>query len=1078
MGCCASSPAAESIEGKGDAAPNALEEKLLHENGGVSGDKNGSAGNNSGNVEKDINGTAHQRFGGTSSRGRRRLNEGDESNEFETDDPLPLTHKSSAPTACEEESYLDDDVKPTSRGSNKSVMRDANMHSLTSYPLPMQQTRLTHVSNQKTRTMKDLKGRQEGGLMTMMRGGGRRNDASKLYSPAEGLHGEGNEEEDDDNDEEGEAGERSILKRSTFKPFPSFKVGGLGNAHSTSIGSVLDRPHSGGKTLGGGGNSAVSGKPISFPTLLQGSSEGWKKSPKDSGTDDIITRPKSRETTEQKQHVLSSELGRLPAPLDIGGGGGDWGDHPKKWGEKYANSAFSILTVDSIEEDSSSLPRDGEEGGAGRVGGWGGGGGVSSSSSSARRGINRPSSQRCTTAPSYYSPESRLYQSPSPSNGANPPHRIGQVKVMDEGEEVVESMSRWGSPILTGGGGRSILGPSKGGRGFASSSTQEPTLTGSSSNAFHFFASPTSSITSFSGRHDGNIGLLHQPQSSASPTLLSDTSFGKFQRATSSGGKRDGGRGEEEEEDIRGGLATATSARLGIENEENVIFSYFDKVKKKHQQQQQPNDETPQSSLSPLPIATTRLEKAGKSSDAHNKTSFSSKMLPWQHRKGHPTFPLVGREDSQEEMTAGVDNHLQRVTPHRQPHHHQQQQHHAHFRPLQEKNLRRTEEKGGREGPEERKGGLGGDAEFTSRPTSGGAYHISRTDQTHGILLENLEDGSSSIQGGASNVGTDLLQVSSSTFSSNPHFADDVTGLSVELSQQTQNSAPGGSLIGVVGAGGDFGGGERGVSLLPQMGGGDDDGGGDGNLCGDMDSLTDIFSLAGSYDVSGGGGTSETARAQEILRGKEVDTRRNISRLAHQDRVRISSAFITELLMLECSELLQHYFLSRAEKLLRITEMEERCLRKEIVRDCARLLREWYDEWELTKAFYKPLVGSSLLSGQLSASSAPHKTAPGVGESERNCHGNAFPNKIDEEADEGGKRIGEGIGRESSISVPSPSRKKELKEGKGKKKKKRSASAHPSNAMLQNDPQLDFITTSPAAFSSVPNRSVLANAEE
>lgn len=119
----------------------------------------------------------------------------------------------------------------------------------------------------------------------------------------------------------------------------------------------------------------------------------------------------------------------------------------------------------------------------------------------------------------------------------------------------------------------------------------------------------------------------------------------------------------------------------------------------------------------------------------------------------------------------------------------------------------------------------------------------------------------------------------------------------------------------------------------------------------------DFVSLADLYSYSGGG--EERFFMRESLRGKEVDARHRISRTEAAEWEGLISLYITELFMLERSVMLQRYFLRRAQRLIQVREMEERCGRKQIVRDCASQLRRWHDEFEATKRQIQFRLGNS-----------------------------------------------------------------------------------------------------------------------
>lgn len=256
-----------------------------------------------------------------------------------------------------------------------------------------------------------------------------------------------------------------------------------------------------------------------------------------------------------------------------------------------------------------------------------------------------------------------------------------------------------------------------------------------------------------------------------------------------------------------------------------------------------------------------------------------------------------------------------------------------------------------RYGPHKREaGGSGGPSSKASSPGSS-LFFDSTPNRKWNKKEEGGDEDMPSSLGGIPQNGTDLFQVSSST--SSYRLGDEGTTCSVELSQPTQYSM---HTVPLVTGGGGGSGGGGGVG-----GGGGGGMGGGGNLTGNRmdsplprilrsvsggnDSLTDVFSLGGSYE-GGGGEMIEQARAREWLCAKEVDTRQNMYREEGSWRTDVIAMYVRELFMLERSKKLRKFFISRGEKLLRVTEMEERCLRKGMVRVCARQLRAWYDEWE------------------------------------------------------------------------------------------------------------------------------------
>lgn len=345
-------------------------------------------------------------------------------------------------------------------------------------------------------------------------------------------------------------------------------------------------------------------------------------------------------------------------------------------------------------------------------------------------------------------------------------------------------------------------------------------------------------------------------------------------------------------------------------------------------------------------------------------------------------------------------------------------------------------------------------AESMTRPTASTNSPFSMVERNGGLRWENLEDDPRSPNGGGT-TDSELLEVSSTTASSCNRMGYEVTGLSVELSQPTQDSMQLISPTGLHGNGG-FGEDRSRTHILRSA----------RTPSGDIDSFTDIFSLAGSYDAGGGGmggGSGETARALERLLGKEVDGRLGISRVAMQERVKVAFAFVKELLMLQRSEQLRKYFISRGEKLLRITEMEERCLRKEMVRVCAQQLRSWHDEWEVIMGMYKGAIASR----SVAASSSVHEAAAG-GRSK----GKAYDSKYLKE-EEGG-RTGEG----GPFGVISSARRNEFMDSESVQSKKRlKGSARQKGGGLpgSHPNQLLGGHSGGAGYSTIPGTSTTAN---
>lgn len=261
-------------------------------------------------------------------------------------------------------------------------------------------------------------------------------------------------------------------------------------------------------------------------------------------------------------------------------------------------------------------------------------------------------------------------------------------------------------------------------------------------------------------------------------------------------------------------------------------------------------------------------------------------------------------------------------------------------------------------------GGAGGPS--TKKSSSGSSYFFDSSSKSKRNKVGEGFDDMDTLLGELPQSSTDLLQVSSST--SSYRLGDEATTCSVELSQPTQYSM---QTVSLGSGGGGGGGGVSGGGAAAAAGGM----GSGGNfaadrmdsplprvlhsLSGGNDSFTDVFSL-GVSDEGGKGEMIEQARARERLCAKEVDTRQSVYREAFSERRDVIAMYVKELFMLERSKKLRKFFTSRGEKLLRVTEMEERCSRKEMVRVCARQLRAWYDEWEKMRG-RDPLTYSLML---------------------------------------------------------------------------------------------------------------------